>query len=442
MKNILKNNKTLLVIALIAGIVIGKLFTWNSANTDTNNKTVTHNHNENKTEEEKIIWTCSMHPQIRMDKPGKCPICGMDLIPLNKSKTSEKKDKTDPNEISMSKEAMKLAEIQTLKVSRSKPEKEIRLLGKIKPDERLFYTQAAHFPGRIEDLYANFTGKKIAKGQKIAKIYSPELITAQKELFESIKSKNTYPLLYKSTRNKLKLWKLTDEQIDAIEANGEIIEKLDVLSDYNGVIINRKVELGDHVKEGQALFELADLSHVWVMFEAYESDLPWLNINDKVTFTVQGLGNKLFNGKITYINPFVDAKTRVAEVRVELNNPGLKLLPEMYANGIVKANLKGIENSIVIPKSAVLWTGKRAIVYVKIPNREMPTFLYREIVLGEDLGEFYVVKDGLNEGEEIAVNGVFRIDASTQLEGKKSMMNPTGGSKKTTGHNHAGMKME
>jgi Cu(I)/Ag(I) efflux system membrane fusion protein len=178
------------------------------------------------------------------------------------------------------------------------------------------------------------------------------------------------------------------------------------------------------------------------MFEAYESDLPWLNINDKVTFTVQGLGNKLFNGKITYINPFVDAKTRVAEVRVELNNPGLKLLPEMYANGIVKANLKGIENSIVIPKSAVLWTGKRAIVYVKIPNREMPTFLYREIVLGEDLGEFYVVKEGLNEGEEIAVNGVFRIDASAQLEGKKSMMNPTGGSKKTTGHNHAGMKME
>jgi len=177
------------------------------------------------------------------------------------------------------------------------------------------------------------------------------------------------------------------------------------------------------------------------MFEAYEPDLPWLNINDKVTFTVQGLGNKLFKGKITYINPFVDAKTRVAEVRVELDNPSLKLLPEMYANGVVKAELKGIKDAIIIPKSAVLWTGKRAIVYVKVPNREMPTFLYREVLLGEDLGDFYVVESGLKEGEEIAVNGVFRIDASAQLEGKKSMMNQSGG-KAATVHNHGGMKMD
>ncbi len=437
----MKNNKLLLLVTLIAGIIIGSLFTGNSnENKDNKNEQHVHQHDDGNNEE-KTIWTCSMHPQIKMDKPGKCPICGMDLIPLDKLKKSGKKEKSDPNEISMTEEAMKLAEIQTLKVSRSKPEKEVRLLGKVKPDERLFYTQAAHFPGRIEDLYANFTGKKVAKGQKIAKIYSPELITAQKELFESIKSKDTYPLLYKSARNKLKLWKLSDAQIEAIEQKGEIVEELDVLADYSGVIINRKVELGDHVKEGGALYELADLSHIWVMFEAYEPDLPWLNINDKVTFTVQGLGNKLFKGKITYINPFVDAKTRVAEVRVELDNPSLKLLPEMYANGVVKAELKGIKDAIIIPKSAVLWTGKRAIVYVKVPNREMPTFLYREVLLGEDLGDFYVVESGLKEGEEIAVNGVFRIDASAQLEGKKSMMNQSGG-KAATVHNHGGMKMD
>ena len=436
MKNILKNNKIVLIITLVAGIFIGSFFSGDSDNTEAQQA---HQHDAKK--EEKTIWTCSMHPQIKMDKPGKCPICGMDLIPLDNVKKSDSETQTDPNEITMTEETMKLAEIQTLKVTRSKPEKEVRLLGKVKPDERLFYTQAAHFPGRIEDLYANFTGKKIVKGQKIAKIYSPELITAQKELFEAIKSKETYPLLYKSARNKLKLWKLSDAQIDAIEQKGEIIEELDVLADYSGVIINRKVELGDHVKEGGALYELADLSHVWVMFEAYEPDLPWLNINDNVTFTVQGLGNKLFKGKITYINPFVDAKTRVAEVRVELNNPGIKLLPEMFANGIIKAELKGVENAIVVPKSAVLWTGKRAIVYVKVPNREMPTFLYREVTLGEDLGDFYVVENGLNEGEEIAVNGVFRIDASAQLEGKKSMMNPDGG-KMPAGHHHSEMKQQ
>ncbi len=437
MKNIVKNNKIVIIVTLITGIIIGSFLGGSDNNTTPADET--HQHSE-KTEE-KTIWTCSMHPQIRMDKPGKCPICGMELIPANDVKSNDAEVQADPNEISMTDEAMKLAEIQTMIVSKSKPEKEVRLLGKVKPDERLFYTQAAHFPGRIEDLYANFTGKKVYKGQPIAKIYSPELITAQKELFEAIKSKDTYPLLYKSARNKLKLWKLTDKQIDDIEKNGKIIEELDVLSDYTGIIIKRKVDLGDHVKEGEPLYELADLSHVWVMFEAYEADLPWLKINDKATFTVQGLGNKQFEGKVTYINPFVDAKTRVAEVRVELNNPGIKLLPEMYANGIVKANLEGIENAIIIPKSAVLWTGKRAIVYVKVPNREMTTFLYREVILGEDVGDFYIVEKGLEEGEEIAVNGVFRIDASAQLAGKKSMMNPTGG-KAATGHNHGGMKMD
>lgn len=423
MKNILKNKWVAIIIVLIIGIIIGKLISP-SATQVVKNEEYQHDDSVKQT-----IWTCSMHPQIRMDKPGKCPICGMTLIPADDNNQVE----ADPNEVSMTDEAMKLAEIQTMVVAKSKPEKEIRLLGKLIPDERYLNTQAAHLPGRIEKLYVNFTGEKVVKGQKLAKIYSPELITAQKELFEAIKSKETYPELYRASKNKLKLWKLTENQIDAIEKNGDVIEEIDVLADYSGVVMQRLIERGDHVQEGSPILELADLSKMWVMFEAYETDLPWIHQGDEVEFTIQGKGNEQFNGKISYIDPFVDSKTRVAKVRVEINNPQLKLLPEMYANGIIKADLKDVQNAIIVPKSAVLWTGKRAVVYVKVPNREMTSFIYREIILGEDVGDFYVVKDGLAEGEEIAVNGVFRIDASAQLSSKKSMMNPTGGAGSTGG---------
>ncbi|MBI2280389.1 MAG: efflux RND transporter periplasmic adaptor subunit [Bacteroidetes bacterium] len=431
MKNIFKNKWVLIIIVLIVGIIIGKLI---SPSVTDGVKESSYQHIEESAHQ---IWTCSMHPQIRMDKPGKCPICGMDLILADDNNQAA----SDPNEVSMTEEAMKLAEIQIMVVEKSKPEKEIRLLGKIKPDERLLNTQAVHIPGRIEKLYVNFTGEKIVKGQKIAKIYSPELVTAQKELFEAIKSKTTYPELYQASKNKLKLWKLNDNQIEAIEKKGEVVQEIDVLADYSGIVMKRNIELGDYVKEGTPLFDLADLSKVWVMFEAYETDIPWIHEGDNISFTINGEPRNTYNGTVNYIDPFVDAKTRITNVRVEVNNSQLKLLPEMYANGIVKADLKGVKNEIIIPKSAILWTGKRAIVYVKVPNREMTSFVYREIILGEDVGEFYVVKNGLEEGEEIAVNGVFRIDASAQLSSKKSMMNPSAdGGKTSTGHNHGNMK--
>lgn len=174
------------------------------------------------------------------------------------------------------------------------------------------------------------------------------------------------------------------------------------------------------------------------MFEAYEADIPWIHINDVVEFTIQAIPGKTFKGKITYVDPFVSSNTRVAKVRVEIKNQLNKLLPEMYASGIIQAKMTDMENKIIIPKSAALWTGKRAVVYVKVPHEKTISFVYREITLGQDMGNFYSVEDGLEEGEIVATNGVFRIDASAQLLGQKSMMNPEGG-KPNLGH--AGMDM-
>ncbi len=380
------------------------------------------------------IWTCSMHPQIQQDKPGQCPICGMDLIPLNNSMDSES---SLPDEVPMSASAMKLADVQTMVIKKEKPIKELRLLGRVKPDERLKLSQVVHFPGRIEKLYVNFTGEKVAKGQKIASIYSPELVTAQKELFEVLKDEATNPEFVNAARNKLRLWKFTDEQIASLENSKEIQTEFDVLSDHSGYVMELNVAEGDHLKQGQQLFHLVDLSTIWVLFEAYEDDLPWVKVGDRVDIEVRSVPGKKFKGEITFIDPFVDPKTRVAYVRVELPNTNTVLKPDMFADGVITSKLRTTRPELLVPKSAVLWTGKRAVVYVKLQDREHNSFIYREVILGEDAGDFYVVSNGLEEGEEIAVNGVFKIDASAQLAGKKSMMNPTGG-KTTTGHDHGG----
>jgi Cu(I)/Ag(I) efflux system membrane fusion protein len=417
---------------LIIGIILGNVFSGD-------NTKPSHNEEEHNFVQDPVtkLWTCSMHPQIRMKKPGKCPICGMTLIPLDDSKGTE--EKIASNEIVMTPEAIQLANIQTTIVEKANAVKQIRLLGRVQPDERRLFSQVSHIPGRIERLYVNFTGEKVYRGQKIVRIYSPDLISAQKELFEAIRSRAIYPQLYTASRNKLKLWKLSDRQIDAIEKSGKVQEQIDILSDYSGYVMKRNVELGDHVMEGSNLFDIADLSDVWVMFEAYEADIPWIQVGNTVDFTISAIPSKKFKGKVTYIDPFVSSSTRVAKVRVEVKNPGNKLLPEMYANGIINAKLTHIKNAIIIPKSAVLWTGKRAVVYVKVPHKKTISFVYREIILGQDMGDFYIVEKGLKEGEVVATNGVFRIDASAQLIGQKSMMNPTGAKGNTGGM--AGMDM-
>jgi Cu(I)/Ag(I) efflux system membrane fusion protein len=366
------------------------------------------------------IWTCSMHPQIRMSQPGKCPICGMDLIPVAQSGTFS----IDPDAIHLTKEAAELANVLTSVVTKQKPVKEVRLYGKVQADERLLQSQVAHVPGRIEQLYVNFTGESVKKGQILAQIYSPEIITAQQELLEAAKTKISQPAIYEAVKEKLRQWKLTDNQIVTIETSGKEQTTIDVVSNTSGIVISRMVNTGDYVSQGTALFKIADLSKVWILFDAYESDIQFLQKGEKISFTLQALPGNNYLADIVFVDPVIDPVTRVAKVRVEIDNEAGRIKPEMFASGIVSSTLKEYHDKMVIPKSAVLWTGKRSIVYVKQPGTDEPIFKMREIGLGPMLGESYVVTDGLTEGEEIVTSGTFSIDAAAQLEGKASMMNP------------------
>ena len=398
-------------ITLIAGIFLGWLFFHSSAD-----KEEMYNHSEETSKE--TIWTCAMHPQIRMHEPGKCPICGMKLIPLNQGGVT-----IDPDAIRMTPEAVQMANVLTSKVSKQLAVKELRLYGKVQADERLLQSQVSYLPGRIEKLLVNFTGEAVRKGQTLAVIYSPDLVTAQQELLETAATKESQPALYEASKDKLRQWKLTEKQIAAIETSGKAKTEFEVFANATGIVSARRVNSGDYISPGSVLFDVADLSHVWIMFDAYESDLPYLSQGQEVVFTIQAMPGTNYSGKINFIDPVLDPNTRIARVRIEINNPGGKLKPEMFATGIVKANLDEYKDKLVIPRTAVLWTGKRSVVYVKQTKTTEPIFKIREIELGPMLGNSYVVMNGLKDGEEIVTQGAFSVDASAQLEGKPSMMN-------------------
>ncbi|MEL6853368.1 MAG: efflux RND transporter periplasmic adaptor subunit, partial [Bacteroidota bacterium] len=401
-------------------LVLGLLFGWIFFGTKSAPAEETdHDHDHvHATAAGESVYTCSMHPQIRQGEPGQCPLCGMDLTPA-----AAGGGQLEPVRLEMSPEAVALARIQTSKVEAGGqlPTKPIDLNGTVRMDESRLFSQVSHLAGRVERLYLNTTGARIYQGQKIAKVYAPELVAAQKELLEAISLQRTMPELYEAAKEKLRQWKLSDEQILEVERSAKLIQNVDIFAENSGVVMQRKVSVGDYVKAGQVLFEAANLRRLWVEFEAYEQDLGFLKVGDQITFSLEG---KSYARPITYIDPAIGARTRVAKVRVEISNPTGKLRPEMLVRGQALAKaVASPESQLVIPRTAVMWTGKQSLVYVKVPDRDIPTFEARKVDLGESLGDQYQILAGLVAGEEVVTYGTFTVDAAAQLNNRYSMMN-------------------
>lgn len=411
----MKKSPIILIIGLLIGAAIGYIAATRISN---NSHTPTSENSQIEESREAEIWTCSMHPQIQQPESGDCPICGMDLILLDKSTSSN-----DPLVLEMTPESAKLANIQTTIVGEiGKAEKSILLNGKIQVDERRTASQAAHVPGRIEELFITFTGERVKKGQKLATIYSPDLVTAQQELLEALKFVDVNSNLVEAARKKLRFWKISAENIKQIETTGKVQETFTIYAETSGVVSERKIALGDYVKKGQVLFEIINLNKLWVLFDGYEEDLANVHVGDRIEFTTPALPGKIFQTRINYIDPVINPQTRVAALRADISNSTGSLKPEMFVKGEVKANLS-TDEKLTLPKSAVLWTGKRSVVYIKLPNMTVPSFKYREIDLGASLGNSYLIKGGLEVGEEVVTYGSFAIDAAAQLNNQQSMMN-------------------
>lgn len=379
------------------------------------------------------IWTCSMHPQIRQPEPGLCPICAMDLISLNDNDN----DSGGLRAVSISPEASALLDIRVSPVVAldESQKNEIAVFGRISHDERLVSAITARIAGRIDKLYVDFTGAMVNEGDALAELYSPEIYLAQKELIEARESmdfgspdvRNT---LYQTALRKLELLEISPQEIEAIKKAKTPSDHITIRSTQSGQISEKKVNTGSYVKTGEVLFTIVDHSRVWLNLEVYENELAFMRDGLPVTFTIEALPGEIFTGKIAYIDHLIDAQRRFARVRVDVPNPNNRIKPGMFASAHVLAPvlLPGMEkqngNLVTIPKSAVLRTGDRAVVYVRTAD-EAPTFEGREILLGSLLGKRYIVRHGLSVGETVVTQGAFKLDSELQLKAKPSMMNPT-----------------
>ncbi len=387
-----------------------------------------------ETSRQSEVWTCSMHPQIKLPKSGKCPICFMDLIPLS----IDRGDELGPRQLRMSESARKLARIETTPVIRGRAQGELRLYGKLAIEESRLSKITARASGRIDRLYLNSTGMTVARGDKVMEIYSPELLSAQKELVQAKSSlttlaesrsdilKSTAEATVRAAAEKLRLLGFTEHQVAEIESQSDVSEHITVRAQDSGIVIEKMVVEGQYVEPGMELFSVADLSQLWVLMEAYESDLPLLNIGEVVSFTTSSFPDERFEARITFINPTVDPMTRTVSVRAQVDNRRVRLKPDMFVAAVLSTEVDQGGDSdgapLLVPASAVLVTGKRAIVYVEVPGNDEALFEGREIEIGPRVSDHYVVRSGLSEGDMVVTNGAFKLDSELQIQAKPSMM--------------------
>jgi len=381
-------------------------------------------------------------------------------------------EKQSLRELTLTPEAIALAEIQTTPVKREFVQSEIRLVGKVAFDETRLASITARVPGRLDRLYVDYTGIRVTKGDHMVYLYSPELLVAQEELIQAVKGGNQASI--DAVRGKLRLWGISDEQIAEMEKQTTPSDHITIYAPVSGVVIKKNALEGAYVDTGTEIYTIADLSEVWVLLDAYESDLVWIRYGQKVEFQAEAYPGTVFNGQIAFISPTLDDTTRTVKVRVGVPNPDGKLKPEMFVRAIVRAKVAGegqvidpdlagkwicpmhpqvikdepgkcpicgmtlvtaeslgylpvktAEPPLVIPASAPLITGKRAVVYVAVPGRP-GTFEGREILLGPRAGDFYIVLNGLKEGDNVVTKGNFKIDSAVQILTEPSTMSPEG----------------
>lgn len=426
-------------------------------------------------------YTCSMHPQIKLPRFGQCPICFMDLVPVGSAGTGG-------GGLSLSERARTLARVETTPVRRARAERELRLTGKVAIDETRVAYISAYAPGRLDRLYVNYTGILVRKGDHLAEIYSPQLIVGQREYLVALQGlqqaqesasqaaiQKAARLLDASRRN-LELWGVPSDEIARLEKTGEPSDRLRIDAPREGWVTERAGYEGMYVETGTRLFTLADLRVVWVLLDAYELDLAVIRYGQRVEFESEAFAGRTIVGRVAYIDPLLNEATRTVNVRVNVPNAELHLRPGMFvrarllarvgASGtavdnelagkwvspmhpeivkegpgqcdvcgmdLVPAESLGFASAgpteadpLVIPATAALLTGKRAVVYVESETRDGPTYEGRVVELGPRCGDLYVVLEGLNEGERVVTRGTLRVDSAVQIVAQPSMMSPAG----------------
>ncbi|MFT4626760.1 MAG: Cu(I)/Ag(I) efflux system membrane fusion protein [Myxococcota bacterium] len=375
------------------------------------------------------VWTCAMHPQIRASEPGTCPICGMDLITATTSDHA-----ASPNQVVLSERARALARLQTTVVRRQgDASAQMRLLGRIEPDETTRKNVTTWVGGRIDRLHVNTTGERVRAGQVVATLYSPEVYGAHQDLLTAKTqvaslvgategTRAAAQSALRAARERLRLLGVPEREVVEMEAAERPAQALPIRTPFSGTVIERVATEGAYVLTGATLYRVADLDRLWVQLDAYESDLSRIAVGQAVSITVEGQGGTV-DGTVAFIDPTLDPVRRTARIRVAVSNPDGQLRPGMFVEAVVSsAGVEGPGASLVIPASAPLFTGRRSIVYVELADDGRLAYEPRTVRLGPRMGELYPVVAGLSAGERVVSRGAFAIDADLQIRGGASMM--------------------
>ncbi len=446
-----KQRNLLIILSLLVLVSIGlNIYLWSrSPATETR---------PGKTATSGQLYTCGMHPEVIQEEPGTCPICGMDLVPLSgtgaASASGERKiaywvAPMDPNYISdqpgkspMGMDLVPVYEdelkagvvkidpvtlqnigVTTETVTRRDLSLTLRTNGIVKVAEDAEYRVNPKVSGWIEKLYVSRTGDVVEKGEPLLAIYSPELVAAQQEYLLAVQTARTLQAgglprvgegsenLLRSARRRLELWDISDDQIASLETTGEVQRTLILHSPASGVVLQKNAVEGTAVKAGMDLFTIADLDPIWVNAQVFEYELPWVQQGDSVVIISPYDPKLMLKGRVEYIYPYVDRKSRTAELRIVLPNPDLALRPDMYVD--VRIETSPHRNALAVPKSSVIRSGERDLVFIAIGEGE---FLPREVKLGVEAGYYYEILDGLTEGMDIVTAAQFLLDSEATLQ--------------------------
>ena len=385
------------------------------------------------TEREDVLYICPMMDTPPMHEPGRCPVCGMELV-LSSSGSGT----GDKRSIQIDPASRRIANIRTVAVKSVSVSRKIRAIGQLSYDEGKLKTLAAYVDGRLDRLYADYTGVVVNKGDDLALLYSPELYTAQTELLAAKRMETrTRSSVYsgvldsqdlqQSARRKLIDLGMTKQQIERIEETGQPVTRIELVAPIHGTVIAKLASEGDYVKTGQPIYRLADLSMVWLMLELFPEDAATIRDGQRVSAEVQSIPGRKFTGRVAFVDPMVDPQTRTVGVRVVISNEDGRLKIGDYATATVEIGFAGEPVStrqVVVPRSAVLMAGANSVVYVETPP-DSGRFEIRSVVLGNLTTERAVILEGILAGEQVAVSGNFLIDSGMQLAGKPSLIDPT-----------------